>query len=322
MSRQSIVGMLKNDILPKFLCIVTGTTVYRLSLPVMDINVTHATSTLGLNEIPSRIPVVIAQSFKHFIVSQPEFQPFTKLLLLSAVILAAANLLLRSTKVTSETRHKLIRSAIILFLLFGLVVATKAMFLVSDNGNFFDYRYNLSLGFLYGFAFLTLFAFPAFELLVPLSIALAFVVAVRFLQADLIRQGVLLRGETHDLALANRILYRIESLPDIDFEKRYLLVRVGNYPSFRMNALRSHGHNFQTNGSWHMDSGEITAHFSPSSVMEMLGSSVKFKTNGFNPTFKEDEAAARKQIELENRKPWPHSSSVFVSGDRIIVYMR
>ena len=79
----------------------------------------------------------------------------------------------------------------------------------------------------------------------------------RFIQADLVRQSVLLRGQQHDLALANRILARIEQLPGIDFGNKYDLVRVGNYPNFRWRIMTSKGHKFDLPSSSHMDSGNI-----------------------------------------------------------------
>ncbi|GAA6213150.1 hypothetical protein NBRC116602_28910 [Hyphomicrobiales bacterium 4NK60-0047b] len=129
-----------------------------------------------------------------------------------------------------------------------------------------------------------------------------------------------MKSQIHDLAMANRILMRIESLDELDYKKKYTLIRLGNYSNIRRELLQSKGHKSDLIGGGHMDFGDITARWSPADIMKLLGSKVKWKYYGYTPGFREKIKYAREHL-VENRKVWPHSSSVFVESDIIYVYI-
>ena len=246
----------------------------------------------------------------------------TRTLLLAAVAAALALLVGRAWSRGGSALSRVARAALVLAAFLGLVVATKAMYVVSASNAFAEYRYNLSLGYFHAFCVFVLLALARPALVRGVALGFVVVLLVLFAQSDLLRQGVLLRGQEHDLALANRVLYRIESLPDLDLSREYFLVRVGHYPRFRMNAMRSKGHGFDRGGDTHMDSGEITALWSPSAVMDMLGSKVRWKTDGgVLPDAVAKIREARSLCLDQGRKPWPDASSVFIHGDWVVVYM-
>ena len=145
-------------------------------------------------------------------------------------------------------------------------------------------------------------------------------ITIVFLQNNLFRQGILLRGQQHDLAIANRILMRIEGLSDIDFNKKYNLIRIGKYSNFRKQLFESNGSKYKLKGDDHMDHGEITDIWAPAEVMRLLGSKVKFKYYGYVPQFKEKIKDAIKNT-ISKRKEWPSMDSVFIHGDSIFVIM-
>jgi len=201
----------------------------------------------------------------------------------------------------------------------GLLVATKSMFLVSAENGFWKYRFNLSLGFFYAFGFYVLLSHVSRPLLRNAVLLLAVFVAVRYAQADLLRQGVMLRGQIHDLALANRILTRIERLPDLDPSRAYTLVRTG-YPNYRGERLLSQGHRFDRPGG-SFDGSVVTGIRCPAEAMFLLGSRVQWKDRTYLKGWPQKIAEAREIARRQGRRPWPHESSVFIHGDWIIVYM-
>jgi hypothetical protein len=215
-------------------------------------------------------------------------------------------------------RAKNILVATLLFVF--LIIATKAMFFVSASSGFHHYRYNYALPFFYAFCFYFIFQLAPRALASSVSLAVGFVLIISFGQFDLMRQGILVRAQQHDLAIANRILYRIESLPNLNYDKEYYLVRTGKYSKFKSDSLRRNN-DFDVGGDSHMDNGEFSALWTPASAMSLLGSRIKWKGVGYMPNFDEMIAEAKDLAEKQGRKPWPHPSSVFMHNDWIIVYM-
>jgi hypothetical protein len=266
--------------------------------------------------VPKRMWEVISYSFEHLLVTQPELFIGMKRLLLALLVAAALASLFKA--------RRSLPAVLALIVLWPLaVIGTKAtFFFVVPDGPMWEYRYNVSLGYLHAFSVALLLAATAFR---PLARRLVQVVAVGiivyFVQADLLRQGVLLRGQQHDLAIANRILARIETLSDLDPTKTYDLIRVGKYSFYRYGLLNSGGYAFERLGDSHMDIGEISDRWVDEDVFRLLGSSVKFASLGTDSKF----TAKIKRIQdelLKDRRPWPAPESVFINGDEIIVFMR
>ena len=67
-------------------------------------------------------------------------------------------------------------------------------------------------------------------------VVLGLFVLTKYTYANLIRQSIIMRAQLHDTSIANRILYRIESLDGIDFSKTYDLIRLGYYSNIRLRA--------------------------------------------------------------------------------------
>jgi hypothetical protein len=221
-------------------------------------------------------------------------------------------------------RHSLSHLLLVTILWFCAVLGSKLIFIIVDIplGSAFEYRYTTALGFLHAFSIAYVLsglagAQPAFRFA---AMALVAILVVRFVQADLVRQGILLRGQQHDLALANRILSRIEALPELDATHTYEFVRIGRYSNYRQRLLTYFGKKANRLGDGHMDLGEITDAWVDEAVFEMLGSSVRFR-QGFDARQVEKVEYARKNL-LKGRKPWPDSSSVFITNHTVYVYMQ
>lgn len=296
------------------LVLVSGLLLYVISLEVLGISAPNGSTITPFGMLPEQIQKAVRSSFVHLWLIQPELLRFQKCALLAVLITAIGLSIYR-------TMGDLPRVLLMLLMWAAAIIGTKMLFLVVQPGSYFDYRYSGALAFLHAFTFayvlgsitctrrIIRYAFTA---------ALAFL-CLRFVQADLIRQGVLLRGQQHDLAIANRILTRIENLPGLDTSQTYDLVRIGRYADYRSNLLASGGNRAQLPGDGHMDYGEITDFWTDESVFRFLGSPIKFGP-GFKDFSQKIDAARKSQI--QGRKPWPDPSSVFISDKTIYVYMR
>lgn len=273
----------------------------------------YTVDTIELSDIPQRVLQVIEKSIEQLTITQPELMEPTKLFLLLLLFGAVLVTIVR-------VRHSWVKIGLTVAGWFGLLVVTKTMYLLSPTADFFTYRYNTSLAYFHAFTAATLISGMTPKSLRSTVIVFIGFILLRFVQADLTRQEVLLRGQQHDLAYANRLLNRLESLPDLDSTKTYDLVRVGRFPHYRNTLLRKHGHTWKTHGDGHMDDARLTADWTDEDIFILLGSSVKFKHRGFDPGFQSKVKDAREHL-LEGRKPWPHESSVFISEDKIILYL-
>lgn len=297
----------------RILTAVFGGIAYLVSLEVLNIGKSHATSTIELSDIPEKFLTTSEAAFRHLTITQPEFHPPLKFMLLSLLVVGFLGSLWLA-------RKSVIRIALLPLIWVGLILATKTMFYVSTDTNFFQYRYNFALAFLYAFGIAMALNSMNLRLVRSFLLICAAFVLVRFVQVDLIRQEVLLRGQQHDLAIANRVLARVEALPDFDANKTYDFVRVGKYAHFREEILSSRGRKAETYGDGHMDHGEIADRWADEQMMILLGSSIKFKITGFDPEFSEKMSDFRARYGASTPK-WPHADSVFIEGDTIYVYM-
>jgi hypothetical protein len=310
-------SLLKTHIYPKIIAIAIGGLLYKFSLPVLGIAVSQTTTTISFGDFPTKFFETIGNSFAYLVLTQPELLMTVKMVLLAAVVMAFLALCRATYLKSLSTKMTVSRLLLVTVLFFGLVVATKGMYFVSANENFWNYRYNHSLGYFYMFCFFALLSLLRTGVLKNIVyVALCFTL-IKFAYADIGRQQVLLRAQTHHLAIANRILYRIESLPGIDVSKTYKVVRLGTFSSFQTEQLASRGHDFARDGGEHMDK-ELSPAWAPGDIFNYLGSQIKIQGN-MNVSINEDIAVARELV--KNRKPWPAPDSVFIHGDMIIVYL-
>jgi hypothetical protein len=312
---KAFIAMFSHCISPKIIAICIGGILYRFSLFVFGIEITQTTSTISFSEIPSKFFLTLHKSFSYLYITQPELMKAVKLALLTVVILAFITLMVKACSYSSSHAQKVMKLTLIIGLSVCSVLSTKAMYLISANENFWTYRYNHSLAYLYMFGFFILFKYWGKGLLKNIAYLIFLFVVIKFSYSNIGRQQLLLRAQTHYLSIANRILYRIESLPGIDYKKQYKVVRVGRFSEFQPRLLRSRNHNYDIGGDVHMDS-ELSPIWGPGDIFNYLGSRVKF--HGYmNNNFKNDIALAEKLV--EGRQSWPSKDSVFIHNDMIII---
>jgi hypothetical protein len=271
---------------------------------------------ISLNNIVVLWPQVIRAAFNHLVITQPDIlNPIKTILLIVVVSAVLASFF--------SCRKKFLSIVALIILWPILICAVKAVyFIAKPEFSIYEYRANLGMAFMYGFCFfIILISINQIKILRVLYAILAFFVVTRFVQANLVRQSVLMYGQMHDLALANRILTRIESLPNIEDGKVYNFIRIGSYPWYRWTKLSPSWINGPNeSGEAHMDTGFIPDKYTSHSVFQLLGSMVKLKFNDYQSGYK-GESYARENL-LKGRKPYPHESSVFLVGDTIYVYLK
>jgi hypothetical protein len=309
--REALVGSVR------LLILVIGGGLYRLSLSILHIAPPRSITYTDWLEYPRRLLAVARQAVELLHTTQPELLAPVKIVLAGLLIAAVLASLFK-------VRRSLVAVLAMLVLWPLALLATKTIFLlVEPDGAYWEYRYNLALGLLHAFSMaVVLWAVPRKLLLTACQAVVVFVL-FSFVQANQLRQGILVRGQQHDLALANRILDRMETLPDIDFTKTYNLIRIGHYSYYRYNLMRSEGRGdaFYRLGDSHMDIGEISDRWVDEQVFVLLGSGIQFKYQSTDPNFSADTQRVQNTL-LEGRRPWPAPESVFINGDEIIVYMR
>lgn len=298
--------------------VIFGGLAYRLSLSLLGISPPRTVAYTSLSELPGRFWEIFSTAFEHLVVTQPEFLAPVKYSLLAMIVLAAVLSIYKA-------RHNYLAIALLPILWVSAVFATKAIFLaVVPDGSIWDYRYNLALGYLYLFAFFYLITGIRPTFLRRCFQIFTIIILWHFICADLLRQGVLLRGQQHDLALANRILMRIETLPNIDHTKTYDLVRIGKYSFYRLSLMRLQGRDnaFERLGDSHMDIGEISDRWVDEDVFRLLGSGIDFQFQSTDPNFTQKIIEAQSYVNENGISPWPAEDSVFIRNDTIIIYMR
>ncbi len=269
---------------------------------------------ISLASIPSVWPKVVEAAFKHLLITQPDILNPVKTWLFCIPLLAFVSSLFLC-------RKKCLSLLALLVLWPAMVCAVKIVyFLVKADFPLYEYRTNLGMAFMYAFCFGVLFyATRESKMLRVVSYVLAVFFLMRFVQADLVRQSVLMKGQMHDLALSTRILSRIEALPGLEDGKAYNFTRIGSYPWYRAQKLNPFYQKWpEESGESHMDAGFISFNLAPDMVFTQLGSMVKLKFDDYSLS----RLKYAKENLLNGRKPFPHESSVFLEGDTIYVYLK
>lgn len=296
---------------PRIIAVFTGTVFYALFTKLLTES--KVTETKSLLQIIEQSPTVAKASFLHLWGTQPELLREVKVLLLFTVLAGAGWLTWRTLRLGWRA------TGLCLIALFFFVLSTKALYFVSTNNAYFIYRYNAALIYFYIF-FILLLLQARFKIIGLYPAAFIFIfILLRFVEADLVRQHIQLRGEQHDLAMLNRILYRIESLDEISSDRKYKLVIWGGIPSFRYKLFAARNDSVNLPGAEHMDAS-FPLGWNTDSLMPLLGSHIKF--DPISRTRSQSEAIAKNALLSGQHKPWPHMSSVFIVDDVITVYMR
>lgn len=285
-----------------------GLAVYYMTIQYLPDN-GKAIDITDMAALTARIREVSIAAFRHIVITQPD--------ILGSLNAALGILLVSGVVATLWRARKSAASLVSVLVAWPLaILGTKAIFFITDPGGVYQYRYNAGLIYLYAFSGYALLSFSRRGIFYLVSCALLAFVVIVSVQADLVRQHVLFRGQERDLSTFNRILYRIESLPEYDASASYDIVRIGSLPRYRLRLLGSNGRQWDEIGDGHMDYGEISDLWVDHHVFGLLGATIRI-----GPGPKQTAAQIRGEGLLEGRRPWPAESSVFIDNGRIIIYV-
>lgn len=283
---------------------------------VVKLYVEHnVVSSRGMSEVLTHIPVVVKHAFLQLWLTQPELLRPVKVMLLIPLVVAVPGIL-------AMRRVPVSHRAVALSAFMLAIILTKTLYFVSTNENFYIYRYNYALTYLYLGAFLL--CHEALQIDKRLSGKILFVGLIgvllwTFVSASLLRQHIQLRAQTMDLALYNRIIARIENLENLDLDTRYTLIIHGGLPNFRRDLFTQRGRKYDVQGAQHIEES-TPATWNPETAFRYLGSNVRTR-----PLLSDMGNQRRRAAELvaeRDVQAWPHPSSVFIHEDLIVVAMR
>ncbi len=311
---ENLFSFLIKRLLNLSIIFIASAAIYKLSVLILGFEKSLRKNSINrLEIIIEKFPSFIKESLNQFTYTQPEFLFLIKYLLLFFLIFSFLF-------VFYSFRNNIKKSFILLILTVLIVFSSKAMFLFGTPNNFLNYRYSGNLVIIYLFSFIIFFKYSSLKLLNVFAIILLIFLNLKFAQADLYRQKILLYYQKQELHVANRILQRIEDLDNLELDKTYNLVRIGRYSNNRIQSFKSKGINYDRAGDTHMDFTEIFAVWTGAAIFKHLGSKIKFKHNSYDPEFQKKIEKARK--EFSHLEPWPHKESVFLIDDTIYIKMQ
>ena len=302
-----------------FISLVLSFFIFKFYLSLQS-QISYALETKNVLLIFNDLYGVFLASFRHLLISQPDILRIEKNLLL---ILTCLGFFSWGIFLLIEKKWRLF----VLFILFslGILLSTKLTSIISTTNINYQYRYNLGLTYFYGFsAFLSISIFAQFlkkyvnfkYIIICILIFLSF----KFIQSNLLRQKVLYIGQQHDLFIMNRVINRIEQLPELNLDKKYRFVMINDFSrGYRLKLLKKpSSKKWDLAAEGHMDRGNIFDIWTNGAIFKYLGSNVKV-LGGYNPKFKEDIKYIKEKYPELMKFRWPHKKSVFIEDDKIVV---
>lgn len=330
---------IRDKVIPKVLAIIFGSAFYLISLvPLKLLGVIRNPYQLNLvnpGKMLDRLVLVAKSSFESLVADQVFLPAMTKYLLLLLALTAVAVGTARILRFSNSALMGTVRTVLFLALMACSLFAAKVLFLVSPIGGIHGLKWGYGLAFFYLGCAALIFRYGG----VATGNAAAVImvgILISFCWNDLIYQELLVRGNQHDYAFGNRILGRIEALPDLDPQRSYKYMPIGDYPDFRGNRyFKNRGRYFSNPlggkteksvrvlppGNQFFNS--LAPQGSPHLIFEFLGSKLALEralpasfdnSTSWGPVVKAIEFA-------EQAEPWPHRSSVGIVDEYIFVYL-
>lgn len=218
---------LLKSLLPPGLCMVAACLLYALSLalyPLVGLSLgLYQFETNAASGLAARLVEVVRQSWLHLVLPQGFVSGWFKGLFLLAMPVAFWAVWRRERPCSRPVA----RTALLVIFFFLLPVATKSQFLVSSSPDWHLYRF-MALGDTYLYAFFLVMLFGSRIVLARNAGLLIFALALPCMAVNLLDQQVRhVRSVEHDMAVLNRVVGRIEALPEYDPDKTYHLVQFG-----------------------------------------------------------------------------------------------
>lgn len=289
-------------LLPAFACMLIACILYSISLrlyPLVGLSLDlYQFKTLKFTDLPARFFDLFQHSYSHLVSPQGYFSLWMKMLLLAGML---AGIISWSMLANS-------RRLILLPCLAIMPVAAKSQFLVSATTGWETFRFaGLALSYCYVFFFLGLMTSNK-QALRNLAFALVILLLPCFAINCLDEQVTHVRQTEHDLALLNRIVGRLESMPDFAPEKTYNLVQLGKPTCFVKDNREP------------LSGRSVGQNWNPGFELWLLARYLRLGDRLNEEMFKRPDLLRLAVEHMRDKKPFPHRDGIAIVNDTIIFY--
>lgn len=300
-------------LLPAIGAILVACVLYSVSLrlyPLVGLTLElYQFDTVPLSTIVPRTIEVVRQSYIHLWTPQPFMPPYLKGLLLFISVTGCIVYLYDSTKNATRTTCK---SCLLLLLLALLPIAAKIQFIISANDSWHSARFaGMGLSYVHLFFLVGLLSATA-TLARNVGLALFALLLPAMAINCLNEQVQLVRSNTHDISVLNRVVNRLEQLPNYDPEKTYNLVQLGRTPVYEPRG--------NVPPEWGQLNATISQAWSPGFELWLISSYLKLGDRLNEDAFIRPDLLAKALNYAQDKKPFPHSGAVGIVDDTIVLY--
>ncbi len=285
-----------------------------VTLANVPVDMGYNTQTIPLSEVPNKLIETVQAMFLQFVAPLPFMEYKFRLLLLALTVLGAGCAFFRAG---GE------RAFMTVLLLVMILLASKiAFFLADERGQILAEMENFAfvprldfygLGFIYALGLAFILAYPDGKLK-KLGFWLAVLLAFMGIVRDVYAQKVWKLGFDAEMKLHERIVSRLEEMPDFYKGKKYRIYQVGTL-SLRQNYYRkTKGENV----SLDLLETAYTPQFMPIHVYNFYYPEDIF----YGIAGERDLSEQGREYLRTKAKPFPDREAIFIDGDIIILYLK
>lgn len=294
-------------------CFLVAGLLYSVSLslyPLVGLSLElYQFQTIPLTALPKRLLELAKQSWLHLVVPQGFMSLWLKMLLLGGMAGGAAAMLHGAARKERRTlRLCFLTAGILLF-----PMAAKSQFLVSGSSEWYLYRF-LALGLSYAYLFFFLFLFTSGAVRARNAGFALFAFLLPCMAVNCLDQQVRhVRQANHDMAVLNRVVGRIESLPDYHAEKRYDLVQLGCTIPYLKDVPGMGTHN-------PLASQTVSQAWNPGFELWLLSKYLKLGDRINEEAVSRPDLMEKALAFVQGKRPFPAPGSIGIVDDCIILY--
>ena len=293
--------------------IIIALFLFKLTLHFLNLSSDYNTETISIEILPQKLIETLTVMFTQFVTPIPFMEYKYKILLLALCLFGLGSLLYNIN---------IKRLPIAILLILGVLFASKLAFFIADERgkilaemeNFafvprLDF-YGLSYVYALGLALILLMCKGNwYKIGAGFAIILTFMSGVR----DMYAQKVWKLGFDAEMKAHERIVSRLEQMPDFHADRKYKILQLGSL-SLRQNYYRE-----QVGEQTSLDL--LSTSFTPQ-YMSRIVYNFYYPQDIFydNAGIEELSAKGREYIQYQ-AKPWPSRDSIFIDGDIIIVVL-
>ena len=256
---------------------------------------------------------VIHAAFAHLWLSQPYSPRLLKILLLITTASGWAYFLWDAYN--NKEQKPVLRVALLVLALAGLVVSSKSLFLFSGYEDMYLYRFaGSSLSYVYLFFLSALFSSASISGR-NLGLVLICLIAPAFALNDLRAQEHIVHSNIHDLSTLNRVVARIENMDNFNPDAEYTIVQFGRTKPY-IPTVYDDDYDVE---SVYFFRNTISQAWRPGFELELLSSYLRFNLRLSENSTEHPDILARAAHFAQGGKAFPHKDSCFLMDGNILV---